>query len=326
MSTTSGAESRAAAAQAVDEVFEKLKSFEVDHRRIVFLEDGDRQEGGFGVVRPAHLHASTYLPSRLASGIYGPPQLVAVKQMKLSKMFTSLRKKRPLAREMLVWATLPDHPGIAKFLGFYADFNGSEAWLLSPWEPNGNVSQFIKAHNLSAPEKVSLGNVLVTSEYRVRLCDFGLAQLHGDSGFQALETSTGPKSSIRWSSPELVNQGLRSPASDVYAWAWLVWEIMTGETPRKEAKTEGAVMLEITNSPVPQLDGAVRLRDYPQLWDLMMGCWNADPPLRPTARVCKFTVSYLSRSTISVHGSKSREPQTSNNAQVEKSARECNVL
>lgn len=109
------AESRAAKAQAVvsagwsspiqnlsvdvpsplqDDVFEKLKSFQVDHRKIVFLEDDDLQEGGFGVVRPAHLYGSAYLPSRLAMGIYGPPQLVAVKQMKISKMFTALRKKR----------------------------------------------------------------------------------------------------------------------------------------------------------------------------------------------------------------------------------------
>lgn len=57
---------------------------------------------------------------------------------------------------MLVWATLPDHRGISKFLGFYADFTSSEAWLLSPWEPNGDVSQFIKARDLSVSEKLSL--------------------------------------------------------------------------------------------------------------------------------------------------------------------------
>lgn len=122
---------------------------------------------------------------------------------------------------------------------------------------------------------------------------------------------------------------------------------MTGETPRKEARTEGAVMLEITNNPVPQLDGAFRLRDHPTLWDLMVGCWNVDPPQRPTARVCKFTVSYLvrsltirklcltkaaltsyqqPRSAVSVHGSKKSELQNPNNAQDEKSATERNLL
>lgn len=55
-----------------------------------------------------------------------------------------------------MWSSLEAHPGIAKFIGFYADFDNSKAWLLSPWEPNGNVSQFIKEHNLEVPEKLSL--------------------------------------------------------------------------------------------------------------------------------------------------------------------------
>ncbi|KAG8915787.1 hypothetical protein FRC00_013986 [Tulasnella sp. 408] len=250
---------------------------------------------------------------------------------------------------MLVWATLPDHPGIAKFLGFYSDFNASEAWLLSPWEPNGNVSDFIKAHDLAASEKLSLvydtidalaflhqldppvchgdlksANVLVTAEYKARLCDFGLALMHEDDAFRALKTSAPPSSSIRWSSPELANEGLRSPASDVYAWAWLVWEIMTGELPHKEAKTDMAIMSEINLSPVPQLNEELLLKDFPQLWNLMIGCWNADPLLRPTARVCKFTVSFIPRSTISVHGSKDREPQKTENVDDETSATERN--
>lgn len=61
-------------------------------------------------------------------------------------------------REMLVWSSLEAHPGIAKFLGFYANFKRSEAWLLSPWEPNGNIKEFIHAHNLEVPEKLSLAS------------------------------------------------------------------------------------------------------------------------------------------------------------------------
>lgn len=55
-----------------------------------------------------------------------------------------------------MWSSLEAHPGIAKFIGFHADFNRSEAWLLSPWEPNGNVSEFIQANSLEVPEKLSL--------------------------------------------------------------------------------------------------------------------------------------------------------------------------
>lgn len=76
---------------------------------------------------------------------------------------------------------------------------------------------------------------------------------------------------------------------------WTHMQIMTREVPRKEAKTEQAVIIDITQNPVPRLDYELHFRDFPQLWDLMMGCWNPDPLLRPPALVCKFTVSLLVR-------------------------------
>ncbi|KAG9044229.1 hypothetical protein FS837_008587 [Tulasnella sp. UAMH 9824] len=223
---------------------------------------------------------------------------------------------------MLVWSSLGDHPGIAKFLGFHAEFKRAEAWLLSPWEPNGNVSDFVKKHKLEVPEKLSLiydtiealtflhqltppvchgdiksANVLVSADYKARLCDFGLARLHEDSGFGRLETSTGMKGSIRWCSPELLNNAPRAPTSDVYAWAWLVWEIMTGDLPYKETFADYAIMRQIFESPLPQVDGASRLSDCIQVWELMRRCWNFEPEQRPTASMCKTTVTYLPRCT-----------------------------
>ncbi|KIO21537.1 hypothetical protein M407DRAFT_80306 [Tulasnella calospora MUT 4182] len=154
---------------------------------------------------------------------------------------------------MVAWSGLETHPGIAKFIGFYTNAELSEAWILSPWESNGNVSEFIRQHALEVPEKLSLiydtidalaflhqhnppvchgdvksANVLINNNFRAVLCDFGLARLHEDSGFGRLETSTGFKGSIRWCSPELLNGQPRTPSSDVYAWAWLVWEVSTG--------------------------------------------------------------------------------------------------
>ncbi|KIO16556.1 hypothetical protein M407DRAFT_231570, partial [Tulasnella calospora MUT 4182] len=219
---------------------------------------------------------------------------------------------------MLVWSSFEEHPGITKFLGFYADFKRSEAWLLSPWEPNGNVSEFIKAHNPEVPEKMSLiydtidalsflhqldppvchgdikaANVLVSAAYKARLCDFGLARLHEDSGFGRLETSTDMKGSIRWCSPEILNNAPRAPTSDMYAWAWLVWEIMTGDLPYEGTSADYAIMRQIFESPLPQIDGVSRLSDSLQVWDLMLRCWNGDPQQRLTARMCKTTITNL---------------------------------
>lgn len=68
-------------------------------------------------------------------------------------------------------------------------------------------------------------NVLANGDCRAVLCDFGLARFHEDIGFRRLETSTGSKGPIRWCSPELLDGGPRTSSSDIYAWAWLVWEV-----------------------------------------------------------------------------------------------------
>ncbi|KIO22126.1 hypothetical protein M407DRAFT_28336 [Tulasnella calospora MUT 4182] len=230
--------------------------------------------------------------------------------------------KRAFTKELLVWSGLEAHPRVARFMGFYADFERSEAWLLSPWEPHGNIADFISRRRLEVPEKLSLvydtidaltflhqleppvchgdiksANVLVNCDCRAVLCDFGLARLHEDSGFRRLETSTGFKGSIRWCSPELLDGGPRTSSSDIYAWAWLVWEIMTGELPYQDAMADYAIIRRIFESSRPQVDGESRLSDCLQLWELMTRCWVVEPEQRPTGSMCRTAVVLLPRCT-----------------------------
>ncbi|KIO18144.1 hypothetical protein M407DRAFT_84245, partial [Tulasnella calospora MUT 4182] len=221
-------------------------------------------------------------------------------------------------KEVLVWSLAKGHPGVAKFLGFCADFDRKEAWLISPWEPYGNVSEFIAGRELEVPEKLSLAfdtidalvflhqldppvchgdikspNVLVNLECRAVLCDFGLARLYEDSGFGKLESTAVVKGSIRWCSPELFEGQPRTASSDIYAWAWLVWEIMTGELPYGEAVAEYVIMRKIFEGPLSQATGESRLGECLQLWELMRRCWSTEPLQRPTSAMCKMTFEYL---------------------------------
>ncbi|KAG9018928.1 hypothetical protein FRB90_008121 [Tulasnella sp. 427] len=304
---------------AVDETYEKLQRFQIDRRRIVFALNSSKRSGGYGVVRQADLYPSSYLPTWFASR-YVPPQRVAVKEIRISEVEDLANTKRAFIKELLVWSSLEDHPGIAKFIGFYAKFTRSEAWLLSPWEGYGNISEFIGKRELEVPEKLSLvhdtiealkflhernppvchgdiksANVLVNGNFRAVLCDFGLARLYEDSGFGRLETTTGFKGSIRWCSPEILDGAPRTPGSDIYAWAWLVWEIMTGELPYEGTFAEYSIIRKIFESPLPQVDGESRLGDCLQVWELMTRCWAAEPEDRPTANMCRTTVAYLPR-------------------------------
>lgn len=271
-------------------------------------------------MRRAALYLSAYLPACLAWRLHGPPQVVAVKQIRMSAADDPDELKRAFTKELLVWSGLKAHPGIARSIGFYADFERSEAWLLSPWEPHGNITDFVSGHQLEVPEKLSLvydtidaltflhqleppvchgdiksANVLANGDCRAVLCDFGLARFHEDIGFRRLETSTGSKGPIRWCSPELLDGGPRTSSSDIYAWAWLVWEIMTGELPYQDAVADYAIIRRIFESPRPQVDGESRLSDCLQLWELMTRCWAVDPEQRPTSSMCRTAVVLLPR-------------------------------
>ncbi|KAG8994517.1 hypothetical protein FRB90_000407, partial [Tulasnella sp. 427] len=109
--------------------------------------------GGYGVVQKAELHESAYLPPWLVAH---PPQKIAVKQIKMPPAGFTPDLKRAFTKEILVWSGLGGHSGIAKFLGFYANLKHSDAWLISPWEPNGNISEFLAQHKLEIPEKLGL--------------------------------------------------------------------------------------------------------------------------------------------------------------------------
>lgn len=48
------------------------------------------------------------------------------------------------------------HPNIAKIIGFVEDVEKSVAWLVSPWEDNGNLREFLRSGTWEIPERVSL--------------------------------------------------------------------------------------------------------------------------------------------------------------------------
>lgn len=57
------------------------------------------------------------------------------------------------------------------------------------------------------------------------LCDFGLAQVIDQAYHSGLTTSDGFKGSVRWCSPEILEGKPRNAESDMWAWAYLVFEV-----------------------------------------------------------------------------------------------------
>ncbi|KAG9022278.1 hypothetical protein FS837_006498 [Tulasnella sp. UAMH 9824] len=72
---------------------------------------------------------------------------------------------------------------------------------------------------------------------------------------------------------------------------------MTGDLPYQETSADYAIMAKIFESTLPQVDGTSRLSECLQVWELMQRCWKVNPQNRPTAQMCKTTVTYLPRCT-----------------------------
>ncbi|KAG9025092.1 hypothetical protein FS837_005079, partial [Tulasnella sp. UAMH 9824] len=121
------------------------------------------------------------------------------------------------------------HPNIIEFLGFVEDMERGDAWIILPWEANGNVRDFLKGGEWDIPERVSLVqdtakglqylhahdppichgdlkslNILVNSSYRAVITDFGSARFR-----RRVESET----QTAGSSPVPIQDGIAQPAS-----------------------------------------------------------------------------------------------------------------
>lgn len=120
---------------------------QVPPKRVQILEDRESVVGGYGDVVYATL--------------VGDPRIMAVKQLRptgggtdrirmavvrrsacfICSIPDDLRPQR-LVREVQVWSKL-EHPNILSLIGFHLDANHHFAWLISPYELNGNIFQFL---------------------------------------------------------------------------------------------------------------------------------------------------------------------------------------
>lgn len=60
-----------------------------------------------------------------------------------------------LARELRVWQGL-QHPNILQVIGFHLDKYHTIAWLVSPWEEEGNLSTYVRRTNPNETVRLQL--------------------------------------------------------------------------------------------------------------------------------------------------------------------------
>ncbi|KIO28291.1 hypothetical protein M407DRAFT_22500 [Tulasnella calospora MUT 4182] len=325
-------------------LLERLSRMRLEIAQINFIPHGSQAKGGYAQVVLATLSLDD------GSSPVSEKQ-VAVKKFLFKDSVDDEKFLRAFANELRILDGL-DHPHIVKIIGFVEDMKNRTTWLVFPWEANGNVREFLLSGKWELPERVSLIqdvasgvkylhsrqpairhgdlkslNILVNSDHRAVITDFGSARIQTDAGGfettsgsrrrQAASTDsdpteydgspevtfstanaeltlTGPGWSFRWAAPEVfLNEEEPCLASDMWALGWIAWEVITNNYPFPEAKTNGFIIIKVIQGLLPSLYDDDQLSEIGQLCYVMVRCWKPEPKERLSAAECQSALQWI---------------------------------
>ena len=118
-------------------------------------------------------------------------------------------------------------------------------------------------------------NILLDKNYRAKICDFGMVRTRN----QGQGPMTGLIGTAHWMAPEvLMSSPYYNEKVDVYSFAILLWELLTGDMPYAKLNPS-TITIGVTQGtlrpPIPE--GAP-----PKVVELIQKCWNQEPTRRPS--------------------------------------------
>ncbi|KAG8996174.1 hypothetical protein FRB90_012808 [Tulasnella sp. 427] len=318
-------------------VVDGLTELRIDPSRLTVFDNRIRKDGGSAhVVRCTLLTVERTSP-RLSSSMSF--RTVAVKKFKLDNNTLSRKAQTAAFANELSLLSEIRHENIVELRGFVEDPEENIAWIVFPWESNGNLREFVQSQNWVIPERLSLLNILVNSASRAIITDFGSARKI-DTNLKMKETKsptssisssdphvrnqnsaspqvqigecgtfmtlTGPIYTLRWAAPEILQDEGFSLASDIWAFAWICWEIMTGSIPFADLNKHSSIVISVTQGKLPELANNEHTRQIQALCEMMSRCWEMDRANRPIANNCVTTIGRMGRVTPSIEESYKR--------------------
>ncbi|KAF7354918.1 Protein kinase domain-containing protein [Mycena sanguinolenta] len=227
-------------------------------------------------------------------------EIVAVKSMRQFADDDVKIMAKKVGREALIWRQL-SHPNLLPFFGLYMLDN--RLCLISPWMENGHLKHFLSTapHDIgraSLVADVAMGleylhsqnvvhgdlktpNILVTPSGRACITDFGLSTIIDELSLELTFSSrSGRAGTVRYQAPELLkNESPNHYGSDVYAFACVSYEILTGKAPYFELTNDAAIIFKVVYEEVrPSRFEVIS----PDLWLLLEDCWHQQIDKRPS--------------------------------------------
>ncbi|KZT54913.1 kinase-like protein [Calocera cornea HHB12733] len=226
------------------------------------------------------------------------------------------RRIKHLVRELNGW-TRVKHPNIVELRGV-CEHGMHGLAMIMPWMQDGDLNTFLLKspnirraplvrnialgldylHTLNPPivhGDVRAANVLVDSSGQARLADFGLSRVFLEVEATDSSGSSAQQGNVRWMAPErifpeefqLTAVTSMTPASDMYSFGMVIYEIYTGRIPFYQERNIWTIPGSVKSGKRP-LHPGISVADLTGLgddmWEIAQGCWKPDRFLRPTAR------------------------------------------
>ena len=203
---------------------------------------------------------------------------------------------RPFDAEIL--SVLPRHPNVVLF---YATAHTEDAtYIVTELVSEGSLHDYIHkeknpldvaqgiswakqiaygmehlhGHNLVHRDLKS-GNVLISDEMMLKVCDFGTAREVVDKCEQSTVRGT-----YRWMAPEIMKEddAIINKMCDVFSYGCVLYELFEQKLPYHEEKNSVFLAMKVLQGLRPTITNST-IPDF--LKDLMQQCWLEEPDNRP---------------------------------------------
>ena len=217
--------------------------------------------------------------------------------MRVAVKVTQSRGSAALPHEIQVWDSLPQHRNIITLIGVATDdFN---TFIITELAVNGSLFDYLHsemkkpslnqshtwASDIASGMKhlhdhdiihrdLKSANVLLTSGWVAKLCDFGTAR-------EMTQTSTTEQAgTYRWMSPEIMRSSTAriNKKCDLFSYGMILFELFAHKIPYADLHDNIEVLLSVTSGKRPPIPPTLP----PYLHDLLRRCWEEDPQKRPS--------------------------------------------
>lgn len=156
--------------------------------------------------------------------------------------------------------------------------------------------EHLHGHNIVHRDLKS-GNILITEEETLKVCDFGTAR----PVVKSCEQST-VRGTYRWMAPEIMREdnAVINKMCDVFSYGCVLYELFELKLPYHEEKNNMFLALNVMNGHRPTISEC-GIPNF--IENLMRACWADNPDLRPQFEDCITTLrmrSFKHASSLSV--------------------------